>query len=97
MNARKVLSVLGIIVVVLVAAIVAISLFTFKKMESEANAKKTEAARRARWSKNPEAKENALSEPLSPAEQLTEADLQDDINGALLKFRIDDSEVQKQA
>lgn len=49
MNARKVLLFLAGLVVAFVAAIIAVSLFTLQKMESEKNAAKTQKAREARW------------------------------------------------
>lgn len=48
MNARKVIFIMGAILLALVAALVTVALFSHKKMESEKNRLKTEPARRAR-------------------------------------------------
>jgi uncharacterized protein YpmB len=70
MNARKVISILGLVCLVIVLSIIAVALFAIKKVETDANRQKTEAARRARWSREPQkANEGALSEKKSLAEQ----------------------------
>lgn len=48
MNARKVMFILGAILLALVAAFVAVALFSHKKMETEKNRTRTEAARKVR-------------------------------------------------
>lgn len=49
MNARKVILVLGVLLLALIAALVAFALFSHKKMEGEKNAAKTAPARARRW------------------------------------------------
>lgn len=48
MNARKVMFILGAILLALVAALVAVALFSHKKMETEKNRTRTQAARSVR-------------------------------------------------
>ena len=66
MNARKVITVLSIVALLIVVAVAAVALFTIKKVEADANKKKTEPARNARW---PKKEDSALSGTKSPAEQ----------------------------
>jgi uncharacterized protein YpmB len=73
MNARKVISILGLVCLVIVLSIIAVALFAIKKVETDANRQKTEAARRARWSREPQkANEGALSEKKIPCGAIRE-------------------------
>lgn len=49
MNARKILLILGGVIIALVAAIIAVSLFTIQKVEQEKNRARTKPARDRRW------------------------------------------------
>lgn len=76
MNARKIISVLSVLALLIVVAVAAVALFKIKAVEAEANKKKTEPARNARWPK----KESALSETKSPAEQSESAEIEEEEN-----------------
>lgn len=49
MNVRKVLLIIGGVIVLLVAAMFAVALFTIQKMESDKNRARTQKARERRW------------------------------------------------
>lgn len=70
MNARKTILFLGIIALVALAVLVAVSIFFHSKLEKEKNKSKTDKAREARW--KDKAITAGMEEEKEQGEQLTE-------------------------
>jgi len=66
MNARKIIFILGSIILALIAALVAVAVFSHKKMESERNQAKTAPARARRWAEKVDQQITQVEKPVEP-------------------------------